>query len=210
MKSYVDLMKENIIDFGNLILEKYYLLNLNEIECMVLYKLNKYSKEVNNILNLSDLEKKMKLDINQLGDVLAGLVSKGFVTLKMSDDEKGTLIEEFSLEDAYKELSYVLENGERKIENDQVNKDFQEILKLLESKNNKPLSPIEMQTVQKWFFEYKYDFELIKEQIEKTYKNKNASVSIVDRQLFAKSRETLTSDEIEAAQEILKRKYGKK
>ena len=75
MKSYVDLMKENIIDFGNLILEKYYLLNLNEIECMVLYKLNKYSKEVNNILNLSDLEKKMKLDINQLGDVLAGLVS---------------------------------------------------------------------------------------------------------------------------------------
>ena len=128
----------------------------------------------------------------------------------MSDDEKGTLIEEFSLEDAYKELSYVLENGERKIENDQVNKDFQEILKLLESKNNKPLSPIEMQTVQKWFFEYKYDFELIKEQIEKTYKNKNASVSIVDRQLFAKSRETLTSDEIEAAQEILKRKYGKK
>ena len=206
MKSYVDLMKENIIDFGNLILEKYYLLNLNEIECMVLYKLNKYSKEVNNILNLSDLEKKMKLDINQLGDVLAGLVSKGFVTLKMSDDEKGTLIEEFSLEDAYKELSYVLENGERKIENDQVNKDFQEVLKLLESKNNKPLSPIEMQTVQKWFFEYKYDFELIKEQIEKTYKNKNASVSIVDRQLFAKSRETLTSDEIEAAQEILKRK----
>lgn len=210
MKSYVDLMKENIIDFGNLILEKYYLLNLNEIECMVLYKLNKYSKEVNNILNLSDLEKKMKLDINQLGDVLAGLVSKGFVTLKMSDDEKGTLIEEFSLEDAYKELSYALENGERKIENDQVNKDFQEVLKLLESKNNKPLSPIEMQTVQKWFFEYKYDFELIKEQIEKTYKNKNASVSIVDRQLFAKSRETLTSDEIEAAQEILKRKYGKK
>lgn len=210
MKSYVDLMKENIIDFGNLILEKYYLLNLNEIECMVLYKLNKYSKEVNNILNLSDLEKKMKLDINQLGDVLAGLVSKGFVTLKMSDDEKGTLIEEFSLEDAYKELSYVLENGERKIENDQVNKDFQEILKLLESKNNKPLSPIEMQTVQKWFFEYKYDIKLIKEQIEKTYKNKNASVSIVDRQLFAKSRETLTSDEIEAAQEILKRKYGKK
>ncbi|MDY4145786.1 MAG: DnaD domain protein [Bacilli bacterium] len=210
MKSYVDLMKENIIDFGNLILEKYYLLNLNEIECMVLYKLNKYSKEVNNILNLSDLEKKMKLDINQLGDVLAGLVSKGFVTLKMSDDEKGTLIEEFSLEDAYKELSYVLENGKRKIENDQVNKDFQEVLKLLESKNNKPLSPIEMQTVQKWFFEYKYDFELIKEQIEKTYKNKNASVSIVDRQLFAKSRETLTSDEIEAAQEILKRKYGKK
>lgn len=210
MKSYVDLMKENIIDFGNLILEKYYLLNLNEIECMVLYKLNKYSKEVNNILNLSDLEKKMKLDINQLGDVLAGLVSRGFVTLKMSDDEKGTLIEEFSLEDAYKELSYVLENGERKIENDQVNKDFQEVLKLLESKNNKPLSPIEMQTVQKWFFEYKYDFELIKEQIEKTYKNKNASVSIVDRQLFAKSRETLTSDEIEAAQEILKRKYGKK
>ena len=210
MKSYVDLMKENIIDFGNLILEKYYLLNLNEIECMVLYKLNKYSKEVNNILNLSDLEKKMKLDINQLGDVLAGLVSKGFVTLKMSDDEKGTLIEEFSLEDAYKELSYVLENGERKIENDQVNKDFQEVLKLLESKNNKPLSPIEMQTIQKWFFEYKYDFELIKEQIEKTYKNKNASVSIVDRQLFAKSRETLTSDEIEAAQEILKRKYGKK
>lgn len=210
MKSYVDLMKENIIDFGNLILEKYYLLNLNEIECMVLYKLNKYSKEVNNILNLSDLEKKMKLDINQLGDVLAGLVSKGFVTLKMSDDEKGALIEEFSLEDAYKELSYVLENGERKIENDQVNKDFQEVLKLLESKNNKPLSPIEMQTVQKWFFEYKYDFELIKEQIEKTYKNKNASVSIVDRQLFAKSRETLTSDEIEAAQEILKRKYGKK
>ena len=210
MKSYVDLMKENIIDFGNLILEKYYLLNLNEIECMVLYKLNKYSKEVNNILNLSDLEKKMKLDINQLGDVLAGLVSKGFVTLKMSDDEKGTLIEEFSLEDAYKEVSYVLENGERKIENDQVNKDFQEVLKLLESKNNKPLSPIEMQTVQKWFFEYKYDFELIKEQIEKTYKNKNASVSIVDRQLFAKSRETLTSDEIEAAQEILKRKYGKK
>lgn len=210
MKSYVDLMKENIIDFGSLLLDKYYLLNLNETECMVLYKLSKYSKEVNNILNLSYLEKKMNLDTNQLGNVIAGLVSKGFITLKMSDDDKGTFLEEFSLEDAYKELSYVLEDGEKKAINDQVNNDIKMILKMLESKNNKPLSPIEMQIVQKWFYEYKYDLELIKEQIEKTYKNKNASITIVDRQLFAKSRESITTDEIEAAQEILKRKYGKK
>ena len=210
MKSYVDLMKENIIDFGSLLLDKYYLLNLNETECIVLYKLNKYSKEVNNILNLSYLEKKMNLDTNQLGNVIAGLVSKGFITLKMSDDEKGTFLEEFSLEDAFKELSYILEDGEKKAINDQVNNDIKMVLKMLESKNNKPLSPIEMQIIQKWFYEYKYDLELIKEQIEKTYKNKNASISIVDRQLFAKSRESITSDEIEVAQEILKRKYGKK
>lgn len=210
MASYVELMKENIIDFGKLLLEKYYLLKLDEVECMVLYKLDKYSKKYNNLLNLSELEKTMHLDKDRLGDVIASLVSKGYITLKMSEDDNGAFIEEFSLEDTYKELSYVIDNDKATIVKNEINDNITKLLKVLESKNNKPLSPIEVEIIRKWFYEYKYDIEMINEEINRVSKYKIFSISSIDRNLYTRSKETITDDDITSAQEILKRKYGKK
>lgn len=210
MKSYIELIQEELIDFKKLLLEKYYLINITETECLVLLRLYEYSKTKNNNLNINEICQKMSLDKDELSNIIAGLVSKGFITLKISDEESDSFLEEFSLEDTFKELAYAIDSEEKKVDKDNLSEKVKTILRLLEKKNNKLLSPFEMELVRKWIYEYQYDMDIIKEEIEKTFKTRNPSVSLVDRNLYAKTRESISSDDVETAQEILKRIYGKK
>lgn len=210
MKSYIELIKEGIIDFKKLLLDKYFLINITETECLVLLRLYEYSKSKNNCLNITEISQKMSLDKDELSNIVAGLVSKGFITLSISDSENEFFLEEFSLEETYKELAYVVNLEERKNDKDNLSEKVKTILRLLEQKNNKLLSPFEIEIVRKWVYEYQYDINIIKEEVEKTFKQRNPSVSLVDRNLFARTRETINADDVETAQEILNRMYGKK
>lgn len=210
MKSYIELIKEGIIDFKKLLLNKYFLINITETECLVLLRLYEYSKSKNNCLNITEISQKMSLDKDELSNIVAGLVSKGFITLSISDSENEFFLEEFSLEETYKELAYVVDLEERKNDKDTLSEKVKTILRLLEQKNNKLLSPFEIEIVRKWVYEYQYDINIIKEEVEKTFKQRNPSVSLVDRNLFARTRETINADDVETAQEILNRMYGKK
>lgn len=210
MKKYEDLIKEGLIDFNKLLLDKYHLLKLSEEECIILYRLHEDSVKNNYALNLEQLSTRVSLDKNKLADVVAGLVEKGFISLKMTFDDNGSYSEEFSLDDAYKEFAFVLENCDKDILENETFSQVKNMLVYLETKNKKPLSQIEIEMVRKWFYEFKYEYQIILDEVDKTYKLKNPSISLVDRNLYAKTKEELTIDEIEEAQEILKRKYGKK
>lgn len=209
MKSYCDLLKENIISFKQQLLDKYYLMNLNEEECIVLLRLYDYSQCNDNFLNIDALCKKTSLAKDALSNVIANLVKKGYMSLNMTENDNNYL-EEFSLEDAFRELSYVIEDGDRRfIENTNKEK-IRFVITLFESKLNKSISPMEKEMISKWYYEYEYSHESIVEAINSFIGSRSLSVTNVNRKLFSLSKDEITEEELALTKELLKRRYGDK
>ncbi len=207
MRTYTDLIKEEIIDFKKLLLEKYYLLSLNETEAFVIMRLYERSKFTNTLV-IPEIVKKMSIKEDELGDIIAKLVAKGLLTLTICD-ENDTFTEEFSLEETYKELAYLLENNDKVKEKNEQSIMMKNLVKKIELVSNRQLSPFEYEIIRKWVYEYKYDIGLIESLIIKSSKLKKITCEMIDRMLYAETHSTVTEDDVRKAQELLEKKYGK-
>lgn len=208
MKSYYDLIREGIIDFKTQLLEHYSSINLDEIECLIIYKLYQYEKENDNSLNINKIASKMSLSIDELSNIIASLVSKGYIELK-ADENSEIFREEYSINPTIKELAYYLENGDKLTLTDETGELVKKTVTELEKILNKPLSPFELQTVSKWFYECKYEYSLIEEELKKLSFAKFPNINLLDRNLKASKDNSLTENDIIRLQEALKKKYGK-
>lgn len=207
-----DLIKKNVIQFDKLLLEQYYKLNLDEVDTIILIRLNDLLQRNISELNEDDIAASMKIDKNELGKRIVDLVKRGFITLELSTiDSK----EVFSLDETYKRLALLLEM--KKDNQKMILKEakIKETVILLEKELKKILNPLEREMVQRWYLEYDYTDDEIQDAILKTLKYKNRGVSYIDRLLHANRRTTVSIEDNqdntqENIQELFNRLYAKK
>ena len=207
MKSYFDLIKNNVIDFEKTLLEKYYELGLTETECLVLLRLYQYKLNVSSELNSNDIVKKLSISTDELGEVIMRLVNKDFVGIEY--DETKSDLETFSLDGTFRQLGYVFEGNDSEDKEKYKAISMKQTLQVLENKLNKMLTPLEVSIVKKWFYDYNYDIDVVNEEIEKVLARKVKSVNIIDRALFARMKDTSTDDDALKAKELFDKLYGK-
>ena len=208
MKSYYDLIKNNVIDFEKTLLEKYFELGLTETECLVLLRLHQYNINVSSELNSNEIVKKLSISTDELGEVIMRLVNKDFVSIAY-DSEKCDL-ETFNLDGTYRQLGYVFEGSDKEDQEKTLAIAMKQTLQVLEAKLNKLLTPLEVSIVKKWFYDYHYDLAIINEEIEKVLGRKVKSVNLIDRALFARTKDTSTDEEAKKAKELFDKLYGNK
>ena len=206
MKSYFDLIKNNVIDFEKTLLEKYYELGLTETECLVLLRLYQYKLNVSSELNSSEIVKKLSISTDELGEVIMCLVNKDFVSLEY--DETKSDLETFTLDGTFRQLGYVFEGNDSEDNEKKMAIAMKQTLQVLENKLNKVLTPLEVSIVKKWFYDYHYNIDIINEEIEKVLARKVKSVNIIDRALFARMKDTSSDDDALKAKELFDKLYG--
>jgi len=185
------LLKNNIIEFDRLLLEKYSALNLDETNTIILIKLNKFLRQGKRSLLAEELSDTMKINKTEAAKRIVDLVNNGFITLELSNvDQK----EVFSLDETYKRLSYLLEGVKQTNLENNVNEKIKETVLMLEREFKKILSPVELEMVSRWYMDYKYSDEKIEAAIIKTLGYKNRSIGYADRLLRIKSEETKTEE----------------
>ncbi len=183
------LLKNNIIEFDRLLLEKYSALNLDETNTIILIKLNKFLRQGKRSLSAEELSDTMKISKTEAAKRIVDLVNNGFIALELSNvDQK----EVFSLDETYKRLSYLLEGVKQTNFENNVNEKIKETVQMLEREFKKILSPVELEMVSRWYMDYKYSDEKIEAAIIKTLGYKNRSISYADRLLRIKNEETKT------------------
>lgn len=208
MKSYYELIKENLIDFEKVLIDNYYKLGLNETECLILLRLFQQSKKGNNILNADELIKKLSISSEKFTEVISGLVNRDFIELSLELDKNQSYTESFSLEGSYRQLGYVFEDKETKEEENTISIEMKQTMQYLEKQLGKMLTPLEINIVKKWFYDYKYSIDLINEEIEKVLKRKIKNVNIIDRALYARTKEKLDDSDVSKAKELFDKLYG--
>lgn len=208
MKSYYDLLKENIINFETVLLDHYFQLGLNETECIILLRLHQQLIKGNSSLKADEIIKKLSISSDIFTEIISGLVNRNFIELNLDLDENQIYNESFSLDGSYRQLGYIFEANETKEEENIISIEMKQTMQYLEKQLGKILTPLEINIVKKWFYDYKYPISLINEEIEKTLKRKTRSVSIIDRSLYAKTKEKLDDSDVSKAKELFDKLYG--
>ncbi|HOA78047.1 MAG: DnaD domain protein [Bacilli bacterium] len=204
-----NLIKNNIIQFDRLLIEKYYVLDLDETDAIILIRLNDLLKRGERLFSVRAVASSMKIDESECGKRIVELVKRGFIALELSGKDAKEI---FSLDETYRRLAYLLEDSEAKANDAEINEKIKYAVRLLESELKKTLSPIELEIVSRWYIEKKYDHRKIEEAILKSLKNKYRSVNYIDR-LLAKEEKPAPKiarpKEGERIQDLFKKVYVK-
>lgn len=186
MNKYYELIKSNIIEFDRLLLDKYHQLNLNETDAVLLIKLHNLIKSGNKFPSTSLISSQMSITEDECNRRIVDLVNNGYIDMLLSSiDSK----ENYSLDDTYKRLSYILENDERQIQNQEFDNKIKKIVNLLEKEWKKLLSPIELEIISNWVLDKQYLYEDIEEAVLRGLKQKQTNIKYVDRILLSMHQE---------------------
>lgn len=181
-----NLIKNNLIQFDKLIIEQYYKLSIDEVDTIILIRLNDLLQRNIHELNDEEIAESMKINKNELGKRIVNLVKNGFITLELSSVGSK---EVFSLDETYKRLALIITGASEKSKDNNLKNKIKETVELLERELKKILSPLELEMVQRWYLEDKYSDDEISDAILKTLKYKNRGVSYIDRLLQATRRD---------------------
>ena len=85
MNQYYELLKQEIIVFEKLLIDKYHLIGLNEVETIILIKINKSLKEGKRKLVIDEIAPNMSIDSSVLANTIIDLVNRGYITVEISN-----------------------------------------------------------------------------------------------------------------------------
>ena len=202
MTKYYIFLKNNIIDFEKLLIDKYSFLGLDEVEVIILLKLNKLINSGSKF-SIEYFTKNMTITEDVIREKLVTLINNGFIDLKLVNRS-----EIYCLDDTFKRLSSLLEKEELEEEKEDLNTDCAKVAALLEKEFKKILSPLELELVHKWVYEDKFDYSKIYNAIMETLKYKKTSVQYVDVILNKKEQINKQSNSKEGLQDLFNQVYG--
>jgi DNA replication protein len=159
-------LKNSFIDFEKLIIEKYSFLGLDEVELIILIKMNK-SISLNEKFSIDKLVKTMNANEDVVRNKIVDLINNQFITLQLKGNK-----EIYSLDDTYKRLAELLEKEDVVETKEENQSDIHKIILLLEKEFKKMLSPLELELVHKWINDDKFSYEKIYNAVLETLKLK--------------------------------------
>lgn len=199
------LIKNNLIDFDKIMIDKYHLLGLNETDAIILIKLNRLLKIGKTKLESKDLEPTMSLTLNTISKRIVEMVKNGLITLSLSNVDSS---EVFSLDETYKKLSNILENDDLESFELRSNNLTKEIVALIENEFSKVLTPLDLEIVNDWVHVDKFSFEKIEEAVKTAKRNKRMNIKYVD--VFLNQKPEPKHNNVDSnLQELFNDVYGK-
>lgn len=202
MSQYYELLKNETINFDKLLIEKYNTLGLDEVEVIILIKINKVINSGKK-LSIEKIAKGMSITEESLRNKLVTLINNQFITLML--DGKN---EVYSIDDTYKRLAETLvENDKSEIDaNDETM--MKKVVELLQKMFNKILTPLDLEVVHHWIYEDKFGYDQINDAVLETLKLKKTSIQYVDA-ILNKPKPVKKEKSGEGLQELFNQVYGK-
>lgn len=205
MNQYYELLKQEIIVFEKLLIDKYHLIGLNEVETIILIKINKSLKEGKRKLVIDEIAPNMSIDSSVLANTIIDLVNRGYITVEISNVNA---LETYNLDGTLKRLSEVFDEANQKVLN--VDTNIAETVNLIEAESGKSVSSLDLEMIRHWFNDLGYSKEQVDEAIYKASKNKKLSVKYVDRILANQNKKSVSPEDNDEIKDLISRVYVRK
>lgn len=176
-------IKFDQLNYLNILISQYKELGLTENELIVLLLIDLYDKENPSLITGELLQGKMNLSSKEIDDIIVSLLEKKFVSYEMKDSLMVTSPKPMK----EKVLNYFVNNiinskseEEQKVKDDE----FQEVLKVLQDRLGRVLTPLEIDKVSSWFDD-DIDKDLIIKVIDSLMakRGKISSLNVIDKAL---------------------------
>ncbi|MCF7926829.1 MAG: DnaD domain protein [Candidatus Izimaplasma sp.] len=183
------LIKKNIIDFSELVLNNYYKLGLDETDAIIIIKLHKLLKRNITFIHPKKLSKMLSITSQTTNKRLDKLMDKGFIKIELIKSPSGKETESFNL-DLIIEKIIKKDFEEKTQESLSQEENIQgKLVDLFETEFRKPLSPLDIQVISKWLQEDKYTYEQIKDALFQASKANKLSINYVDAILLRTNKD---------------------
>ena len=209
MSQYYMLLKNGMVDFEKLLIEKHSFIGLDEVETIFLIKLKKIfdsNDVISETVIVDELVKVMSINKTQIIELLIKLINGQFISLKIVNNK-----ETYSLDDTYKRLASLLDEDNFLDELKQNESELKKTVSFIEKELEKLVSPTELEVIKHWIDVDKYTFSQIKEATLECLKLKKKSIKNIDLMLskFKNTVKTSSVQTKENLQEIFNSVYGK-
>ncbi len=193
LKVMKELIKKNIVDFPELVLNNYYKLGLNETDAVIIIKLNYLLRTNKTYISTKELAETLSISSQTTSKRLNSLIERGFVKLKLIKNGNGKQSETFNL-DFLIERILKSDYEEKEVDKIEKNKTLEgKLVNLFEEEFKKPLSVLDIQTITKWLNEDKYTFELIKDALFEAIRSRKLNIKYVDGILLKGDKKDVTN-----------------
>ena len=209
MSQYYMLLKNGMVDFEKLLIEKYSFIGLDEVETIFLIKLKKIfdsNAVISETVIVDELVKVMSINKTQIIELLIKLINGQFISLKIVNNK-----ETYSLDDTYKRLASLLDEDNFLDELKQNESELKKTVSFIEKELEKLISPTELEVIKHWIDVDKYTFSQVKEATLECLKLKKKSIKNIDLMLskFKNTVKPNNTQTKENLQEIFNSVYGK-
>ncbi len=186
-------MVTEAIDFRFLLLENYKKLNIREEEVATIFMIDHLIGQGNPFINADLLSLKMTLDVKSIDQILANLLTRGFIEYISQGNKTITSLDPLK-QKLYREFQLSLNKEQETQKSKQINECLENIYGEFEKLLNRPLSPVEFSRIREWV-SYGYSDEMIINALKEALNKGKKSLRSVDKILLSwATREDIESE----------------
>jgi DNA replication protein len=182
MKSMI---KKNIIDFTELVLNNYHKIGLDEIDAIIIIKLHYLLNKQITFIHPRKLSNMLTISPTTTAKRLNNLIERKYVTVSLVKNGNGKETESFNLDNVIELI--VKADFDEKIQEDSLvtSNIVTRLVQLFETEFRKPLSVLDIQTITKWLNDDQYTFDEIKNALFEASKMRKLTIKYVDKILLS-------------------------
>lgn len=174
-----NLIKKNIVDFTELVLNNYHKIGLDETDAIIIIKLHYLLQQNITFIHPTKLSNMLTISASTTTRRLNNLIDAGYVTMELISNGHGKETESFSLDNVIERI--VKATYEEKMQEASEESTVERrLVQLFETEFRKPLSVLDIQTITKWLNEDRYSYEEIKGALFEAAKARKLSIRYID------------------------------
>ena len=170
------------LDFNFLLLENYKKLHINEDELATIFMIKHFIDHGNPFVNADLLSLKMSLDVKKIDEILAGLLTRGFIEYVTKGKKTVTTLNPL-IEKLFTEYQLTI-SKDKKTTSDEAKEELKNIYGQFEKLLARPLSQVEFSKIREWV-SYGYSDEMIINALKEALSKGKKSLRSVDKILLS-------------------------
>ena len=175
-----DLIKKNIIDFSELVLNNYQKIGLDETDAIIIIKLQYLLNKNITYISAKKLSEVLSISHRTTAKRLDSLIDRKYISLELIQGTNGKETESFNLDYI---VQKIIMNDTDEIKNITTSNNLSDeakIVQLFETELKRQLSVLDIQTITKWLSEDKYTFDEINDALFEAVKVRKTSIRYID------------------------------
>ncbi|HAL10137.1 MAG TPA: DNA replication protein DnaD [Staphylococcus sp.] len=188
-----EMLREKPVVIQRALFNHYVELGLNEKQFVILIKLLDQENERNIQPPLEDVQQGTSLSIQEVSHIINQLSQLKCIDIKIEKDEQHKYNEFISFDPLFEQLALVLNETKQENKAEDQNNQFKKLFQEFESTFGRPLTPLEVQTLNHWIDTDRHSNELIRSALNEAHSLDKLSIKYIDRILLNWKKKNITT-----------------
>ncbi|WP_253948802.1 DnaD domain-containing protein [Mammaliicoccus sciuri] len=189
------MLKEKPVVVQRALFDHYGNLGLNEKQFVILIKLLDQENDRNLQPPLEDIQRGTTLSIQEVSHIINQLSQLKIIDIKIEKDDQHKYNEFISFDPLYEQLALIKNEAMQQGTVEDQNLQFKKLFQEFESTFGRPLTPLEVQTLNHWIDTDKHSNELIMSALNEAHSLDKLSIKYIDRILLNWKKKNITTVE---------------